>query len=104
MSKEETPEDPNPEPVEQWTYYNNAWAIDVVGTIYNDDGVYDPDTGDEITPPTAVDGFHVNAKWQSTITFEQLHGPCGASFHFKRIFLGDDMDAIRASVAARQSG
>lgn len=39
-------------------------AIDQVGTIYNDDAVYgDPDEEGMptlITPPTAVEGYHVN--------------------------------------------
>ena len=47
---------------EQWSYYNHDWAVDDVGVIYNDDGVYDPDTGDVITPPTPMDGWHVNYK------------------------------------------
>jgi hypothetical protein len=45
-----------------WNYYTHDWAIDDVGAIYNDDGVYDPDTGDVITPPTPMDGWHVNYK------------------------------------------
>ena len=47
---------------EQWSYYTHDWAVDDVGVIYNDDGVYDPDTGDVITPPTSMDGWHVNYK------------------------------------------
>lgn len=47
---------------EQWSYYTHDWAVDDVGVIYNDDGVYDPDTGDVITPPTPMDGWHVNYK------------------------------------------
>ena len=47
---------------EQWSYYTHDWAVDDVGVIYNDDGVYDPDTGDVITPPTPMDGWHVNFK------------------------------------------
>ena len=47
---------------QQWSYYTHDWAVDDVGVIYNDDGVYDPDTGDVITPPTPMDGWHVNYK------------------------------------------
>ena len=47
---------------EQWSYYTHDWAVDDVGVIYNDDGVYDPETGDVITPPTPMDGWHVNYK------------------------------------------
>ena len=45
-----------------WSYYTHDWAVDDVGVIYNDDGVYDTDTGDVITPPTPMDGWHVNFK------------------------------------------
>ena len=105
VQPEKTPEDPNPAPVEQWNHYTTEWAIDVVGTIYNDDGVYDENTGEVITPPTPVDGFHVNAKWQDTMTFpSNFTDRAVHPFTPKRIFLGDDMDAIKASaVAARQS-
>ena len=34
-------------------------AIDVIGTLYNDDGVYDEE-GEEVTAPTPMDGWHVN--------------------------------------------
>jgi hypothetical protein len=42
-------------------FYTHDWAIDVVGVIYNDDGVYSDD-GEVITPPTPMDGWHVNYK------------------------------------------
>ena len=45
-----------------WVYYTHDWSVDDVGVIYNDDGVYDPDTGEVITPPTPMDGWHVNFK------------------------------------------
>lgn len=50
---------------EQWAYYTHEWAVDEIGVIYNDDGVYDPDTGDVITPPTPIPGWHVNFKAES---------------------------------------
>jgi hypothetical protein len=34
-------------------------SLDVIGVITRG-GVYDPDTGDVITPPTLLDGWHVN--------------------------------------------
>ena len=34
-------------------------AIDVIGTLYNDDGVYDAE-GEEVTAPTPMVGWHVN--------------------------------------------
>ena len=39
--------------------YTAERAIDVIGTLYNDDGVYDEE-GDEVSAPTAMTGFHVN--------------------------------------------
>jgi hypothetical protein len=52
-----------PEIQEQWSaFYTNDYACDVVGVIYNDDGVYNQETGEVITPPTPVDGWHVNYK------------------------------------------
>ena len=39
--------------------YTADRAIDVIGTLYNDDGVYD-DQGEVVTAPTAMTGFHVN--------------------------------------------
>ena len=35
-------------------------ALDIIGTIYNNDGVYNEETGEVITPPTAMEGYHVN--------------------------------------------
>jgi hypothetical protein len=58
-----------PDMQEQWNYYNHKWAVDDIGVIYNDDGVYDPDTGDVITPPTPMDGWHVNFKTDMDIDF-----------------------------------
>ena len=44
-----------------WNYYTHDWAVDVVGVIYNDNAVYS-DEGELITPPTPMDGWHVNYK------------------------------------------
>ena len=38
---------------------SHNWALDVIGPIY-EGGTYDPDTGEVITPPTLLDGWHVN--------------------------------------------
>ena len=98
---EETEENPNPEPKKLWFYYTSQWAVDVVGVLYNDDAVIDPDTGEVITPATPMDGWHVNAKWNDSISF-----PTNFSDHTvhpaqpRRIFLGDDMAAIAADAAA----
>lgn len=64
-----TVEEPNPETGETETrsYYTVGDVpgdIDVVGEIYNDDGVYetDPETGEitVISAPTKMDGWHIN--------------------------------------------
>ena len=39
--------------------YTADRAIDVIGTLYNDDGVYDEE-GEEVTAPTPMAGWHVN--------------------------------------------
>lgn len=38
---------------------SHTHALDVIGAIY-EGGVYDPDTGEVITPPTLLPGWHVN--------------------------------------------
>lgn len=38
---------------------SHTHALDVIGLIY-EGGVYDPDTGEVITPPTLLNGWHVN--------------------------------------------
>lgn len=40
--------------------YTHDHAIDVVGTIYQDDAVIDPNSGEVITSPTPMPGWHVN--------------------------------------------
>jgi hypothetical protein len=45
------------------TYYaikDQVGDIDIVGEIYNDDGVYDEETFEVITPPTKKEGYHIN--------------------------------------------
>ena len=44
---------------EELQAYTIDRAIDVIGTLYNDDGVYDED-GYEVTAQTPMDGWHVN--------------------------------------------
>ena len=36
-----------------------GWALDVVGIIW-EGGEWDPDTGEELTPPVPLPGFHIN--------------------------------------------
>lgn len=45
-----------------YSCFTHDYSMDIVGVIYNDDGVYDPDTGEVITPPTPMAGWHVNFK------------------------------------------
>tara|TARA_R100001198_G_C5232647_1_gene211410 strand:- start:199 stop:537 length:339 start_codon:yes stop_codon:yes gene_type:complete len=43
-------------------YYKTAdlgWAMDVVGTIY-EPPTYDEETGEELTPPVPLPGWHIN--------------------------------------------
>jgi hypothetical protein len=43
-------------------YYKQAdigWAFDPIGTI-SEGGVYDIETGEELTPPIIIDGWHAN--------------------------------------------
>ena len=56
---------------DNWSWlpmYTHQWGVDEIGIIYYDDGVYDPDTGELITPPTPLDGWHVNYASQSLPT------------------------------------
>ena len=73
---------------DRWMFYTMNWAVDVIGTIYNDDGVYDEE-GNEITPPTAVDGFHVNAKWMREPHTRAVTATIAKPATPHRIFLGD---------------
>ena len=51
-------------------YYSvSPGAIDVVGTIYNDDAVFDEE-GEMTSPPTAKDGWHVNVRVRPQYEFD----------------------------------
>lgn len=41
---------------------SHTHILDVIGTI-TEGGEWDFETGEEITPPTVLDGWHVNAKF-----------------------------------------
>lgn len=49
---------------DEWViqYYTHEHSIDVVGIIYNNDGVYNEETGEVVTLPSAMEGWHVNYK------------------------------------------
>ena len=64
---EETGEELTPAVYEDqtiWSYYTHEHSCDVVGIMYNDDGVYETDeeTGEinVVSEPTVIEGFHVN--------------------------------------------
>jgi hypothetical protein len=61
-------------------YYSvSPGAIDVVGTIYNDDAVYDEE-GEMTSAPTAKDGWHVNVRVRAEYeSFEDPSAPMGYS-------------------------
>ena len=53
-------------------YYSvRPGAIDVVGTIYNDDAVFDEE-GEMTSAPTAKDGWHVNVRVRGYDTFPEV--------------------------------
>jgi hypothetical protein len=49
------------EPVYTFTLDGHSGALDEVGLITDEPGVYDMVTGEEVTPPTYIDGWHLNA-------------------------------------------
>ena len=48
------------EPVTYYAVKDQVGDIDIVGEIWNNDGEYDLETGEVITPPTKKDGWHIN--------------------------------------------
>jgi hypothetical protein len=40
--------------------YTHDHAMDIVGILYNEDAIVDPETGELITLPTPMEGWHVN--------------------------------------------
>lgn len=46
---------------DDWVVATHEYALDIIGTIYNDNAVFDAD-GEVITPATAKDGFHANLR------------------------------------------
>lgn len=39
---------------------DHHFALDIIGDIYEKQGVYDLETGKEISPPVKFSGYHVN--------------------------------------------
>ena len=50
-----------------YTVTDQVGDIDIVGEIWNNDGEYDLESGEVITPPTKKDGWHVNIICQSSV-------------------------------------
>ena len=46
---------------EGWLKSTHDYALDVIGDLYNKDGVYNED-GYVVTPPTKIAGFHANIR------------------------------------------
>lgn len=70
---------------EYYICYTHDHSMDIVGVIYNDDGVYNDD-GEVVTSPTPMAGWHVNFKgtlpdgWSANLVTPQTP---------YRIFAGD---------------
>ena len=59
-----------------WDMQSRTHAIDNIGTIWNDDGVYNEETLEVITPPTPMAGYHVNYKCDelpASLTVYEVH-------------------------------
>ena len=39
---------------------DHHFALDIIGDIYETPGTYDPETGEDPTPPVKLPGYHVN--------------------------------------------
>ena len=53
-----------------YTVTDQVGDIDIVGEIWNNDGVYDEETFEVITPPTKKDGWHINIILQAGLPNE----------------------------------
>ena len=75
---------------DRWMFYTRDWAVDVIGPIF-EGGEWDPVTGDEITPPTQVPGYHVNVKWLKEVPATRaVAATITKPVTPYRIFLGDE--------------
>ena len=64
---------------------SHDYAIDEVGTIVRG-GEWDPETGEVITPPTVLDGWHINTVGLAPESWDQYI--CIVN-HPSRVFVGD---------------
>jgi hypothetical protein len=53
---------------EQGNYINGTHAVVYIGVIVDQQGTYDEE-GNELTPPTFLDGYHVDIMTTDTIDF-----------------------------------
>ena len=53
---------------EEGNYINGTHAVVYIGAIVDIDGTYDEE-GNELTPPTFLDGYHVDIMTTDTIDF-----------------------------------
>lgn len=70
------------------TYYavkEQVGDIDIVGEIYNNDAVINPETLEVVTPPTKKEGYHVNIILQGALP-EALGSYCVEPANPYRVF------------------
>ncbi len=77
---------------DQWSYYTHDHAIANLGVLFNDDAVIDPDTGDVITPATALPGWHVN--WKAETFPADIDDYSILPRHPQQIWAGDPINLI----------
>lgn len=51
---------------EIWVKDTHSYSLDLIGTIYNDDGEFDED-GEVIKAPTVIKGYHANIRCKESI-------------------------------------
>lgn len=54
-----------------WVAPTPELQIAVRGIVYNNDGVYDTETGECITPPTMLDGFYIDVLYGEILATAQ---------------------------------
>lgn len=70
------------------TYYavkDQVGDVDIIGEIWNNDGVYDEETLEVITAPTKKEGYHINLILQGALP-EELNSYCVEPSNPYRVF------------------
>ena len=89
--------------VDQWQYFSLNHAISDIGTIYNKDAEYDPETGEEIKGPTAKEGWHVN--WKANQFPDGITAFEIMPVNVQRVWAGDPVElSDRVSVRTKGAG